>query len=280
MHPSHLLFTCKHAVQVRSAAAVVAGAALEQLRVPTAAAAIHVEHALRLAVQLVGTCAPRCGAAWQQLTDWVLPSTQMLPDHSALHAVSAASAVAGEGSSNGVQTPADRTPAGESAAGSFSQQLGAHETVSGRVFDHEAENQHEEPLLLAQLASQQLVEAAQRAPVGARSDSGSSGGGPDSAGNRSQALSTAPLRAALRGWNQQTRGLLPVTDSDGSERSVSGSQRQARLRHARALLAAHCVASCPVSSPGPTSDSTTSAFLECPLLSLPRLSSSSHAASS
>ena len=54
MHPSHLLFTCKHAVQVRSAAAVVAGAALEQLRVPTAAAAIHVEHALRLAVQLVG----------------------------------------------------------------------------------------------------------------------------------------------------------------------------------------------------------------------------------
>ena len=35
--------------QVRSGAAVTAGAALERLRVPTAAAAIHVEHALRLA---------------------------------------------------------------------------------------------------------------------------------------------------------------------------------------------------------------------------------------
>ena len=73
------------------------------------------------------------------------------------------------------------------------------------------------------------------------------------------------------------RGLLPATDSDVSERSTSGSQRQARLQHARALLAAQCVASCPVSSPGPTSDTTVGPFLECPLLSLPRLSSSDHA---
>ena len=59
-----------------------------------------------------------------------------------------------------------------------------------------------------------------------------------------------------------------------SERSTSGSHRQARLQHARALLATQCVASCPASSPGPTSDCSSGPFLECPLLSLPRLSSS------
>ena len=209
--------------------------------------------------------------------DWVLPTTQMLPDHSTLHAVSAASAAAAVGSSSGVPTPADGTCAGESAAGNTSHQLGADVRASGRVFDHEADNQHEEPLLLAQLASQQLVEAAQQAPVGTGSDSGSSGGGPGSAGHRSQALDTAPLRPAAHRWNQHSRGLLPEANSAVSERSVSGSQGQARLQHARALVAAQCVASCP-SSPGPTSDSTTSPSLECPLLSLPRLSSSSHAA--
>ena len=140
--------------QVRSGAAVTAGAALERLRVPTAAAAIHVEHALRLAVQLVGACAPHCAAAWQQLMDWVLPTARVLPEHSALHVVSAASATAAEDSSTGVPTPADGHLAGESAAGSSSQQLGAAVGASARVFDQEADNQHEEPLLLAQLAAQ------------------------------------------------------------------------------------------------------------------------------
>ena len=181
MQPPHLLFTCKHVVQVRSAAAVTAGAALERLRVPTAAAAVHVEHALRLAVRLVGACAPHCAAAWQQLAEWVLPTTQVLPDQSALHVVSAASVTAAAGSSNGVPTPADRNRAGERAAGSIGQQSSAAVRASGRVFDHEADNQHEDPLLLAQLASQQLVEAAQQAPAGTGSDSGRFGGGPGSA---------------------------------------------------------------------------------------------------
>ncbi len=275
---SHLicLFTSKHVVQVRSAAAATAGAALEQLRVPSAAAAIHLEHALRLAVQLVGACAPHCAAAWQQLMDWVLPTGQVLPDHSALHVVSAASAAAAEGSSNGVPTPA----AGRSAAGSTCQQLGAAVRASGRVFDHEADNQHEEPLLLAQLASQQLVEAAQQAPVSTGSDGGSSEVGPCSAESRSEGLNLAPLRAAVQSWSQHSRGLLPETDSSVSEWCTSGSQRQARLQHARALLAAQCVASCSLSSPGPTPDSAIGPFLEHTLLSLPRISSSSHAASS
>ena len=43
-------------------AAVVADEALEQLRVPTAAAAIHVEHALRLAVEGMGLCRARAPA--------------------------------------------------------------------------------------------------------------------------------------------------------------------------------------------------------------------------
>ena len=179
-------------------------------------------------------------------------------------------------------TPADRNRAGVSAAGTTSQQLGAavrasgpHCSASGRVFDHEADNQHEEPLLLMQLASQQLVEAARQAPAGTWSDSRSRGGGLGSAEN---SRGCKP-RAALQRWNQHLRGLLPATDSDVSERSTSGSQRQARLQHARALLAAQCVASCPVSSPGPTSDTTVGPFLECPLLSLPRLSSSDHATS-
>ena len=279
MPPPHLLFTCKHVVQVRSAAAVTAGAALEQLRVPTAAAAIHVEHALRLAVQLVGACAPHCAAAWQQLMDWVLPTNQVLPDQSALHVVSAASTVAAGGSSSGVPTPADRNRVGESAAGSTGQQLGATVRADGWVFDHEADNQHEDPLLLAQLASQQLVEAAQQAPAGTGSDSGSSGGRSGSAENRSKGLLTVPLRAAVERWNQHSRDLLPETDSDVSGQSTSGSQRQARLQHAGALLATQCVASCPVSSPGPTSDCASGPLLQCPLLSLPRLSSSNYATS-
>ena len=264
-------------MQVRSAAAVTAGAALERLRVPTAAAAIHVEHALRLAVQLVGACAPHCAAAWQQLMDWVLPTARVLPEHSDLHVVSAASDAAAEDSSTGVSTPADRHLAGESAAGSSSQQLGAAVGASARVFDQEADNQHEEPLLLAQLAAQQLVLASQQAPVGIGPGSGSSGGGPGSDENRSNGLDVAPLRSALSQWNQHSRGLLPDTLSDGSERFMSGSRRQARLQHARALLAAQCLAFCPVSSPPPTSDSNAGPFLECPLLSLPRSSSPSHA---
>ena len=269
MQPPHLLSTCKSAVQVRNQAAATAGAALEQLRVPTAAAAIHVEHALRLAVQLVGACAPHCTAAWQQLMDWVLPTAQLLPNHSAPHMVAVASAAPAAGSSNGVPTPADNR-AGDSAAGSSSQQLGAAVRGSGWVFDHEADNQHEEPLLLAQLASQQLVEAAQLAAVGTGAGCGKPELGPGSAEDGPKGLDIAPLGAAVQRWSQLWGGLLPGTDSNVSEWHVSGSQRQARLQHARALLAAQCVASCSVSAPGPTSASATGPFLECPLMSLPR----------
>ena len=141
----------------------------------------------------------------------VANSSGAAQDHSALHVVSAASAAAAEGSNNGVPTPADKNLAAESAAGSISQQLGAAVKASDPVFDHEADNQHEEALLLAQLASQQLVEAAQQAPVGTGSGSGSIGGGSDSAEDRSSGSSAAPLRAALQSWNQQSRGLLPGT---------------------------------------------------------------------
>ena len=76
-----------------------------------------------------------------------------------------------------------------------------------------------------------------------------------------------PLRAAATRWNQPSRGLLPETDADVSERSTSGSQGQARLQHARALLATQCVASCPVTFPPLTVQvppSWSAHFCHCP----------------